>query len=106
MPSSDVHEEMLREVATKEGRKIRAREEGVESACFGLGMFGMVGWSVAVPTLVGVAIGLWIDGRWPSRYSWTLMFLLGGMVLGCFNAWWWISREREQIDRHPDADDR
>jgi ATP synthase protein I len=58
-----------------------------------MGMFGMVGWSVATPTLLGVVVGLWIDRRWPSRFYWTQMFLLIGGVLGCFNAWYWRRQE-------------
>ena len=42
-------------------------------------MFGLVGWTVAVPALIGVAIGLWIDSTWPSRFSWTLMLLVFGV---------------------------
>jgi ATP synthase protein I len=57
---------------------------------FGLGVFGVVGWSVAIPTLIGIALGLWIDTHWPSQYSWTLMLLFVGVVLGCLNAWFWI----------------
>lgn len=63
---------------------------------FGLGVFGVVGWSVAIPTLLGIALGVWIDQRWPSQYSWTLMMLFVGVVLGCLNAWFWIeSAHRE-----------
>ena len=47
---------------------------------FGLGVFGVVGWSVAIPTLVGIALGVWIDRTWPSQYSWTLMLLFLGVV--------------------------
>lgn len=57
---------------------------------FGLGVFGVVGWSVAIPTLLGIALGIWIDQKWPSQYSWTLMLLFVGVVLGCLNAWFWI----------------
>lgn len=85
-----------RRVSAKQDRKIKARKEGEYSAWFGLGMFGLVGWSVAVPTLIGVAIGLWIDSRWPSRFSWTLMLLFAGLVIGCLNAWWWVQRERKR----------
>lgn len=81
------------EVAQKQHRKLQARHEGDRSAWFGLGMFGLVGWSVAVPTLLGIALGLWIDVRWPSRFSWTLMLLLIGVTIGCLNAWWWVQRE-------------
>lgn len=85
--------DLERAVAAKQERKSRARQEGERSAWFGLGMFGLVGWSVAVPTLLGIAIGLWIDERWPSRFSWTLMLLVLGVAMGCLNAWWWVQRE-------------
>jgi ATP synthase protein I len=88
-----------REVTAKQDRKIRARQEGEHSTWFGLGMFGLVGWSVTLPALLGVASGLWIDSRWPSRFSWTLMLLLMGVAVGCLNAWWWVQREsREEED--------
>ena len=61
-------------------------------------MFGIIGWSVAVPTVACIALGVWIDTRWPSPYSWTLMLLFVGIVLGCVNAWYWVTRERRQID--------
>jgi ATP synthase protein I len=103
-PLPAVHDRMLRQVETKESRKLRAREEGTQSAWFGLGMFGMVGWSVAVPTVLGVLLGMWIDRRWPSPYSFTLMLLLAGLALGCFSAWRWVSQERAQIDRRDRKD--
>ena len=86
-------DEFCEKVGEKEARKIKARAERKENLWFGFGMFGLVGWSVAVPTLIGVSIGLWIDGKWPSRYSWTLMFLIAGAALGCLNAWHWVKRE-------------
>jgi len=87
-------DDLSKTVGAKEKRKLRARRERERSIWFGLGMFGLVGWSVAIPTLLGIAIGAWIDRTWPSRYSWTLMFLLLGVALGCANAWYWINRER------------
>ena len=89
-------------IGTKEQRKLKARDERHRSIWFGMGMFGVVGWSVAIPTLAGVAVGLWIDQRWPSRFSWTLMLLFIGVVLGCFNAWYWIRQEGD-LDRKGDA---
>jgi ATP synthase protein I len=77
-------------------RKLRARRHRGRGTWFGLGMYGLVGWSVVIPTLGGVALGVWIDGRWPSRFSWTLM-LLGGLLLGCWNAWYWVSLEQQAI---------
>lgn len=84
-----------RQVAAKEARKVRARRETERSVWFGLGMFGMVGWSIALPTLLGIGLGLWIDARWPSRFSWTLMLMFAGVSLGCLIAWHWIQRESD-----------
>lgn len=91
-------------IAQKQRRKLKARREGEVSAWFGLGMFGLVGWAVAIPTLVGIGLGWWIDRTWQTRYSWTLMLLVGGIFLGMFNAWQWISREREAI-HHSDSEE-
>ena len=87
------------EISKKEARKRRAREGTNHSLWFGLGMFGIIGWSVTVPLLGGVALGLWIDRRWPSHVSWTLTFLFIGAFLGCLNAWFWVSRQRKIIEK-------
>lgn len=82
-------------VGRKSDRRMQAarRKSGL---WFGIGMFGLVGWSVAVPTLLMLALGVWIDSRWDTGYSWTLMLLTVGIVLGCLNAWYWIRRESGQ----------
>ncbi|MDO9565716.1 MAG: AtpZ/AtpI family protein [Candidatus Desulfaltia sp.] len=84
-------------VGGKEVRKIKARHEKKSVVWFGLGMFGVLGWSVVIPTLLGIILGVWIDITWPSRYSWTLMLLIIGIILGCLNAWRWITSERKMI---------
>lgn len=71
-------------------KRRRRAEQDKQRPFSGLSVFGVVGWSVAVPTLIGIAIGVWIDTNWPSQYSWTLMFLFAGVALGCLNAWIWI----------------
>lgn len=43
--------------------------------------------------IVGTALGIWIDTTWPSRFSWTLMLLMVGVILECLNAWEWINQE-------------
>ena len=81
------------EVGRKAERKLRARRERNRTAWFWLGMFGLVGWSVAVPTLIGIAMGIWIDNTWPDGISWTLNLLIIGIIVGCINAWYWVQRE-------------
>ena len=86
---------LLREVALREARLIRRKKQGPPNVWRSVGLMGLVGWSVVLPMLIGVAVGLWIDGAHPSRFSWTLMLLVGGLAAGCVNAWNRLKREQE-----------
>ena len=90
-------EKFASELERKARRKSRARERDPDPAWTGLGAFGLVGWSVAVPTVLGVGIGVWLDRRFPGEYSWTLMMLALGVMLGCANAWHWVNREQHAV---------
>jgi ATP synthase protein I len=90
------------QVAKKEALRMKGIRHKDETVWFGLGMFGIVGWSVAIPTLIGIAFGLWIDRTWPSRYSWALMFLIIGVVLGSINAAYWVKKVRGKIIEEDD----
>ena len=35
--------------------------------------------------------------RYPSSYSWALMLLLVGLVMGCLNAWHWVHSEYQEM---------
>ncbi|ACF45933.1 F0F1-ATPase subunit [Prosthecochloris aestuarii DSM 271] len=93
-----------KEVGAKESRKVRARKEGPANVWSGFAISGLVGWSVVIPTLFGVMLGVWIDSRFPGSYSWTLMLLMAGLLVGCFNVWHWVSRENREMQRE-DSDD-
>ncbi|MGV8830773.1 MAG: AtpZ/AtpI family protein [Devosia sp.] len=85
-------------------RRLRARRHGGEGGWFGLGMMGLVGWSIVVPTLLGAMLGQWLDSQNPDGRSWTLALLMAGLVLGCANAWHWVSNQNKIMDED-DADD-
>ncbi len=89
----------------KEKRKLKAQHGRKQSIWFGLGMFGLVGWSVVVPTLLGTALGIWLDKNYPQTFSWTLTLLVSGLFLGCVIAWNWVSKERKEIDRNKEDKD-
>ena len=92
-------------IGRREQRKIRARSRrGRDSVWFGLGTFGLVGWSVALPMLLGVAAGLAIDTRHPGGRPWTLGLLVLGLSLGCLNAWYLVSRQQREINRPGDTE--
>jgi ATP synthase protein I len=86
-----------RQVGTQAARKLKAQRRATRSIWFGLGMSGLIGWSVTVPTLIGAAIGIWVDKHYPTTYSWTLMLLLMGLLIGCANAWHWVDSEYKQM---------
>ncbi|MGF1514664.1 MAG: AtpZ/AtpI family protein [Elainellaceae cyanobacterium] len=88
----------INDIGEKARRKLKARRTR-RDVWYGLGLFGMVGWSVAIPAILGIALGAWIDRRVNSQYSWTLMLLALGMLLGCWNAWYWVTKENQ---RHGD----
>ncbi len=96
-PSAASHG-LSEEVGTKELRKVRARRAKDRTLWHGLGATGVIGWSVAVPTLIGILLGLWLDRTWPGRFSWTLALLLAGVTLGCLVAWYWVSLESKAMD--------
>jgi len=87
------------QVGLKATRRLRAQRRHPRSVWTGFAFFGLIGWSVVVPTLVGAALGLWLDRHYPGSRSWTLELLVAGLVLGCFNAWRWIDREQREIKR-------
>ncbi len=90
------------QVAKKEALRQRGLRHKGETVWFGLGMMGIVGWAVAIPTLVFIAIGLWIDRTWPTQYSWALMFLVAGVLVGCLNAAYWVRKVRSKIIEEDD----
>jgi ATP synthase protein I len=93
-------------VGRKAARKLRARHDSASSVWFGLGIMGLVGWSVAIPTLLGAALGHWLDRHHPVAHSWTLALLVSGLAIGCINAWHWVSREEKAMhDREEDRDE-
>ncbi len=89
--------EFSREVGAKAARKLKARRNSTNVVWFGLGMMGLIGWSVAVPTVLGAAFGIWLDHRHSGSHSWTLILLIIGLVIGCLNAWHWVGKEEKEM---------
>jgi ATP synthase protein I len=91
-----------RQVGAQAARKLKSQRGATKSIWFGLGMSGLIGWSVTVPTLIGAALGIWVDKHYPSTYSWTLMLLLMGLIIGCINAWRWVDSQYKEMQEDPD----
>ena len=91
------------QVGAKATRKLKARRS-TQSVWFGLGMMKLIGWSVVVPTLLGAALGIWLDKHYPGGRSWTLALLVAGLAIGCLNAWFWVAKEEKAMRDEPEDD--
>jgi ATP synthase protein I len=102
---SDNEPDFDAKIAGRVARKLKAQRAGAQSAWFGLGMFGIIGWSVAVPTLLGALLGAWLDKHHAGPPSWTLTLLAAGLFIGCANAWYWIDQQNAAINHGARPDD-
>jgi ATP synthase protein I len=98
------HNRFTKTVESKVTRKLKALKHPSRSVWMGLGTMGIVGWSVAVPTLLGLFLGIWLDKHHSLGFSWTLNLLIVGVIFGCIGAWRWVSKESKSIheDEHND----
>lgn len=88
-------------VGDKEERKLRAQRDN-KKVWSGLGLFGMIGWSIVVPTLLGATLGIWLDKKYKQDFSWTLSLLVAGLMMGCWIAWKWVQKENSEIHKKND----
>jgi ATP synthase protein I len=100
-PAETERASFAKQVGAQAARKLKARRNATPGVWYGLGTMGLVGWSIAIPTLIGASVGLWLDTHHPGGHSWTLALLVAGLTLGCLNAWRWVAGE----DRAMHADD-
>lgn len=85
------------QVKKKAQRKKGTLDNNKKSIWLGLGMMGIVGWSVVVPTVLGTALGIWLDKKYSQSFSWTLTFLIVGLFVGCMIAWHWVIKEDKEM---------
>lgn len=91
LPDTDTP--LAQKIGAKAARKLRARRDASQGVWFGLGMMGLIGWSVAVPTLIGAGLGTWLDHHFPGKHAWTLALLVAGLTIGCITAWHWVAEQ-------------
>jgi ATP synthase protein I len=93
------------QVSAAAERKLKLQRSPDQGVWFGLGMIGLVGWSVVVPALLGTALGIWLDKYHAGRHAWTLALMVGGLSLGCLNAWHWVAQEDRAMHQGDSRDD-
>lgn len=96
--------DLAAQVGAKAALKLKSRQSTAH-VWFGLGMMGLIGWSVVTPTLLGAALGVWLDQSSPGAFSWTLALMATGLLIGCVNAWYWVNKEDKAMrDERGDHD--
>ena len=51
--------------------------------------FGVIGWMIALPTVIGAYLGKYLDAKTvgPEGISWTITFILVGLGIGLYTVW-------------------
>ena len=94
----DRRSSFVEEISAEEKRRIKGRHRKHKEVWFGLGMMGIIGWSVSIPTIAGLAVGIWADSLRDTSISWTLTGIFIGLMTGVITAWYWIRHEQEQTE--------
>ena len=81
------HEKLSDAVKTRQERRERWQREGERSIGQNLAMIGVLGWTIVLPTLLGLFAGRWLDRQFHMGIFWTLGLLVVGLTIGCMLAW-------------------
>jgi ATP synthase protein I len=81
------HERLSDAVKTRQERRERWQREGERSIGQNLAMIGVLGWTIVLPTLLGLFAGRWLDRQFHMGIFWTLSLLVVGLTAGCMLAW-------------------
>jgi ATP synthase protein I len=81
------HEKLSDAVKTRHERRERWQREGERSIGQNLAMIGVLGWTIVLPTLLGLFAGRWLDRQFHMGIFWTLALLAVGLTAGCMLAW-------------------
>ncbi len=81
------HDGLKQAVKWRQERRELWQREGERSLGQNLAMIGALGWTIVVPTLLGIFAGRWLDRFFESGIFWTLGLLVAGLAAGCAFAW-------------------
>ncbi|MGA9341904.1 MAG: AtpZ/AtpI family protein [Rhodanobacteraceae bacterium] len=81
------HERLDEAVRKRQERRERWQREGERSLGQNLAMIGALGWTIVLPTLIGIFAGRWLDRHFGMGVFWTLGLLVAGLAVGCTLAW-------------------
>jgi ATP synthase protein I len=89
----DAEEDRLAEAARRAAERERQGAENPEpSLGVRFGQIGILGWTIIVPTLIGVFIGRWLDQTFSSGVFFSAPLIMIGAAVGFWSAWKWMHR--------------
>ncbi len=81
----------LAEAARRAAERAKAGENDPEPSLGArLGQIGILGWTIIVPTLLGVFIGRWLDRTFETGIFFSAPLIMIGAALGFWSAWRWM----------------
>ena len=92
--NDELEDEFEIRIRRQSARIEKGRREKGQSFWGYVGLIGAVGWSVVVPMLIAVGLGVWLDRRFGAGSRLTFLLLLLGLAVGCVNAWRMITKEQ------------
>lgn len=78
----------LTEAVRRRRRRVEeARSEGEQMPWQSVGLIGSLAWQIIVPTLIGIALGRWIDTLTGRQVLFSAIGIVAGVSLGFWLAW-------------------
>jgi len=74
-------------------REAEGRADPEPSLGARLGQAGVLGWTIIVPTLVGLFLGRWLDQTFKTGVFFSAPLLMLGAAIGFWSAWRWMHRQ-------------
>lgn len=91
---SDDEKDRMAEAAGLAAKRERGAAEDPEpSLSARLGQLGILGWTIVVPTLIGVFVGRWLDRIFDTGIFFSAPLIMIGAAIGFWSAWKWMQRE-------------
>ena len=75
----------------KKADKMQHKEN--RQAVYRAALLSVYGWQMAIPVLLGIILGIFLDRKFPiPHFSWILNLILLGFVIGFYNATQWMKK--------------
>lgn len=92
-PTSEKQEDRLADAARRAAERTQeGRDDPEPSLGSRLGQIGILGWTIVVPTLIGLFLGRWLDRLFESGVFFSAPFIMIGAAIGFWSAWKWMHR--------------